>query len=67
MLDAYISLNSSQNKEENEQVTYIAETLHMNELIVQLLKYVVNARAVIILSCLVASLQNYLLYLCDTA
>ena len=44
MLDA-ISLNASQNKEENEQVTYIAETLHMNELIVQLLKYVVNAQA----------------------
>ena len=44
MLDA-ISLNYSLNKEENEQVTYIAETLHMNELIVQLLKYVVNAQA----------------------
>ena len=44
MLDA-ISFNYSLNKEENEHVTYIAETLHMNELIVQLLKYVVNAHA----------------------
>ena len=44
MLDA-ISYNSSLNKEEKEQVTYIAETLHLNELIVQLLKYVVNSES----------------------